>query len=446
MELKISNTLSKKKEIFKPLKEKQVKLYVCGVTPYDYSHVGHGRSYVNFDILVRLLKLLSYQVTYVRNITDIDDKLLNRAEKELGDQLRYKEISEKFTKFFQEDVKALNCLVPDVEPTVTANVDSIIKFVQELIDKKHAYMLDGDVYFDILSFPGYGKLSGKKLDDLQAGARVEVDSRKKHPADFVLWKGNDSQQFWKSPWGYGRPGWHIECSVLANKFLGETLDIHGGGMDLIFPHHENEVAQSEGLHGKPFSNYWVHNAFININKQKMSKSLGNFFTLRTIFEKFDPMVLRYYFLQHHYRSPIEFGLDDLKAADVTYKKLIKLLQDVELKQEFGLNDFEKVGFIKEMFQFLCDDLNTPGALGILFENLDTIRDSKEIKILIKAFLNQIFGLTLEPINDTIELTPEIEKLIGQREQARKDKNWVLADQIREQLQKMGYEVQDKKLK
>jgi cysteinyl-tRNA synthetase len=450
MELKLTNTLGRKKEVFSPLKNKTVNMYVCGVTPYDYSHIGHGRSYVCFDILVRLLKLLSYQIKYIRNITDIDDKLLNKAEKEFGDQKRYNQIAEKFTKLFQEDVNALNCLNPDIEPKVTDNIPEIISFIQGLIEKKHAYVLDNDVYFDIQSFPAYGKLSGKKVEDLIAGARVEIDTRKKDPADFVLWKGNDQNLFWESPWGYGRPGWHIECSVMANKFLGSTLDIHGGGMDLIFPHHENEIAQSESFNNKPLANFWIHNAFVNINKQKMSKSLGNFFTLRVIFEQFDPMVLRFHFLQHQYRTPLEFNLEDLKAAEVAYKKLVKIFQDVDVKKEYSFYDFYKyeIGyeFFKKMLDFLCDDLNTPGVLGILFENLDKIKESKELKILSKAFLIQILGLTLKPIQDEIKITPEIQKFIEQREQARKDKNWSLADQLRDKLKDLGYEVQDKKIK
>lgn len=446
MEIKLTNTLTKKRDIFKPINDKKVSLYVCGVTPYDYSHIGHGRSYVNFDVLVRLLRFLGYTVTYVRNVTDVDDKLINRALKETGDIYKYKDIAEKFTQYYHEDMKALNNLDPDFEPKVTENIDAIIKFVQGLIDKGHAYVIDNDVYFDVLSFKDYGKLSGKNLEDLKAGARIEVDERKKHPADFVLWKGNNEGLFWKSPWGYGRPGWHIECSVMAKEILGETIDIHGGGMDLTFPHHENEIAQSESLHDKPFANYWMHNAFININKQKMSKSLGNFFTLREVLKEVNPMVLRFFFLQHHYKTPIEFALQDLRASQTTYKKLLNVFSDVSTDDtNISLDEFLKHDFIKEMIQSLCEDLNTPKFLGILFENLDKIKDSEELKKLVKILLVKVLGLTLEPIKDEPEVTPEIQELIDKRELARKEKNWELADKIRDQLKGMGYEVQDKKL-
>lgn len=446
MELKITNTLTRKNEVFKPIEDKKVKLYVCGVTPYDYSHLGHGRVYVNFDILVRTLKLLGYQVKYVRNITDIDDKLLNKAKEVLGDITKYKQIAEKFTQFYHEDMKALNCLQPDVEPKATEHIKQMIEFIKGLIDQKKAYIVDNDVYFDISTFPEYGKLSGKKLEDLQAGARVDVDERKKNVADFALWKGNDQNLFWKSPWGYGRPGWHIECSVMAKEHLGETIDIHGGGMDLIFPHHENEIAQSEGLHSKPFANYWMHNAFLNINKEKMSKSLGNFFTLRQIFEKINPQVLRFFFLQHQYKTPIEFNFDDIKASETAYKKLINALSTDKLTKIHSLQEYQKYEFLTEMIQALCDDLNSPKALGILFENLNKIKESKELKQITNEFIKQVLGLTLEPIEKEKEITPEIEDLIKKREQARKEKNWEVADQIRDQLKEIGYELRDKKTK
>ncbi len=280
---------------------------------------------------------------------------------------------------------------------------------------------------------------------MQAGARVEVDKRKRNAADFALWKGSEGEMFWKTPWGYGRPGWHIECSVMAKEHLGETIDIHGGGMDLIFPHHENEIAQSECLHEKPFAKYWMHNAFVNINKEKMSKSLGNILMLWQIFEKFDPQVLRFYFLQHHYKTPIEFSFDDLKSAEVAYKKILATLSpSSKTAKNICLEEFEQYDFIKEMIEGLCDDLNTPKLLGILFENLGKIRESKELKNVTASFLNQVLGLTFEPIEK--EITPEIQELIKKREEARKEKNWEVADQIRDQLKNLEYEVQDKKIK
>ncbi|MBU4269352.1 cysteine--tRNA ligase [Candidatus Dependentiae bacterium] len=446
MKLILTNTLTRKKESFVPLKDKNVGMYVCGVTPYADSHIGHGRCYVNFDILFRLLKFLQYDVTYVRNITDIDDKLINKAKEETGNILDYLQISQKYTKNFWNDMQELNNLKPTYEPKVTENIQEIIKFISSLIEKKHAYVLGADVYFDVLSFEKYGKLSGKKLEDLKLGSRIEVDERKKHPADFVLWKGNGEKLFWESPWGYGRPGWHIECSVMAQKYLGQTLDIHGGGMDLIFPHHENEVAQSEAHNLNVLSKYWIHNAFINVNKEKMSKSLGNFFTLKTVFQKFDPMILRFYFLQHHYRTPIEFTLQSLNAAKAAYEKLVVVFENVNILKEITISDCESNSLLSEMLSALCDDLNTPKFLGILFENLSKIKESQDLAVLVKTFVNAVVGLKLDAVCEKFEITPEIEDLIKKREQARIDKNWALADEIRGQLLKLGYEVQDKKIK
>jgi len=445
MELKITNSLTRKKEIFTPIEKNKVRLYVCGITPYDYSHIGHGRSYVNFDLLFRFLKFLDYEVTYIRNFTDIDDKILAKAEKK-GDIKNYMPIVEKFIKAYHTDMAKLNCQPPTKEPRVTQSIPQIIKFIQGLIDKDFAYVVNSDVYFETSKFAEYGKLSGKKLDDLQAGARVEISDKKRNPADFALWKGNEENLFWKSPWGYGRPGWHIECSVMAKEFLGETIDIHGGGIDLIFPHHENEIAQSEGLHSQPFSRYWMHNAFVNINKEKMSKSLGNFFTLDEIFEKINPMELRFYFLEHQYKTPLEFNFESIQAAQTTYKKLVKFFENIE-DASFCLSDLEqRDDFTKEILNALCDDLNTPKALGIIFENLDQIKKSKESAQVTKFLLTNIFGLTLESIEEKkVEITPEIEKLLEERKEARKQKNWYLADQIRDKLIEMGVEIKDKKI-
>lgn len=447
MKLILTNTLTRSKENFEPVKNKTVNMYVCGITPYADSHIGHGRCYVNFDVLYRLLKFLEYKVIYVRNITDIDDKLINKAIQETGDIKNYLEISQKYTQNFWQDMQSLNNLKPDREPKVTENIQAIINFIKDLIEKKYAYVLDKDVYFDVLSYKKYGELSGKKLEDLKMGSRVDVDERKKHPADFVLWKGNNENLFWQSPWGYGRPGWHIECSVMAQKYLGDTLDIHGGGMDLIFPHHENEVAQSGAHNLQPLAKYWVHNAFININKEKMSKSLGNFFTLKTVFQAFDPMVLRFYILQHHYRTPIEFTLESLKAAQTAYEKLQAVFANVNIKdQNLSLNQALEHEIISEMLVALCDDLNTPKFLGVLFENLSKIKENQNLAILVKKFINLVLGLTLENTKQEKTLTPEIEALIKQREQARALKDWERSDKIRDQLLKLGYEIQDKKLK
>jgi len=448
--LQLTNTRTKHKEIFKPITEQTVLMYVCGITPYDYSHIGHGRTYVNFDLLFRFLKYSNYNVIYVRNFTDIDDKIINKASTEgLED---YRDISEKFIAAYHHDMQQLNCLAPTIEPKVTENIPQIIAFITGLIDQKKAYVVDHDVYFDIESFKDYGALSGRKQEDLLAGARVDVDQRKKNPGDFALWKGNTDNKFWLSPWGYGRPGWHIECSVMAERHLGKTIDIHGGGMDLIFPHHENEKAQSEALHNQTFVNIWLHNAFVNINKEKMSKSLGNFITLKNIFEHTNPMVLRFFILQHHYRTPIDFNTDDLAAAQVAYKRLIAhlsldpVLRHQNSTQKFSLIKAPDHVIVKSVLDALCDDLNTPKCLGIIFEHLTTIKQNPILLSFIHALIQHVFGVTLEPLAEkTVSITPEIQNLIAQREQARAEKNWAQADQLRDQLKQLGYDVQDKKL-
>jgi len=443
---KITNTLTKKKSNFVPLNPGHVSLYVCGITPYDYSHLGHGRASVNFDFLARLLNFLGYQTNYVRNYTDIDDKILVRAQKEGTD---FRQVANKFIEAYQQDTNQLNCITPTIQPKVTEHIPQIIDFIKGLVDKGVAYVVGHDVYFDISKFKEYGKLSGRNLEDLQAGARVEPDERKKNPGDFALWKGNDQSLFWQSPWGYGRPGWHIECSVLAKTYLGKTIDIHGGGMDLIFPHHENELAQSEGLHSEPFSRYWLHNAFITINKEKMSKSLGNFVTLRDIFKQFDPMVLRYFFLQHHYTTPIDFGIDELNASKAAYKRLTNIFVETTtdgLNNQGVLKMAEQNEILSQMLSSLCDDMNSTKLIGIIFENLDQIKKDKNLASAVKFIVQNVLGLTLQPLKEeTLEVTPEIENLLKQREQARNDKNWALADKIRDELTNLGYKPQDKKV-
>ncbi len=443
--IKITNTLSGKREVFKPITPHVVKMYVCGITPYDYAHVGHGRVAVVFDLLYRLFRFLDFDATYCRNYTDIDDKLLKRAQKELGDQLKYKEIAQKYITAYQQDVRDLNCLDPDFEPRVTQNIQEIIDFVSGLIDSGHAYVSNGDVYFGIQTFPSYGRLSKHKLDDLRAGARVRVSEKKKDPLDFVLWKGTPEGTFWKSPWGYGRPGWHIECSVMASKYLGKQIDIHGGGMDLIFPHHENEIAQSEALNKKIFANYWMHNAFVRIDKEKMSKSLGNFFTLRQVFEKFDPMVVRFYYLNHQYRAPLDFSFEDMNAIEKTYRRLCKLLKG-DCRQNGDRLQMMDFPIIRKMLKFLSDDLNTPGMLGVIFENANKLKENDLERCAVKIFVQEVLGLTLEPLaKKQAEITPEIQKIIDERAQARREKNWTKADSLREKLQELGIEVQDKKM-
>jgi len=435
-----TNTLTGKKEEL--VINGQVKMYVCGVTPYDDAHVGHGRCYVAFDVLQRVLRHFGADVLYCRNFTDIDDKIMHRAEKELGSRLRYREIADRYIKSFEKDVVTLNCMSPQVEPRVTDNIEPIIRFIEELIIKGYAYQSGNDVYFDIETDPDYGNLSKQKIEDLHAGVRVDVREQKKNPLDFALWKGEPEGEFWPSPWGYGRPGWHIECSVLARMFLGEHIDIHGGGLDLIFPHHENEIAQSESLFGAPFSRIWMHNGMVNSNKEKMSKSLGNFFTLGDIFKHFDPMVVRYYFLTHHYRMPIEFSFEGLASAQKSYERLIRLCDGdfLEIDKRFISTT------ITQMESFLRDDLNTPGLLGVVFENIATLAQNRYELAAVKNILVNVLGLTLLPIAaKEVIITPEIQQLIDARNKARLEKNWAQADTLREQLQKLGVDVRDEKI-
>jgi cysteinyl-tRNA synthetase len=446
MKLFLTSTMSGKKELFVPLQQKKVSLYVCGITPYDYSHMGHGRVYVIFDLLFRLLTFLGYEVTYCRNFTDIDDKIIDKAAHELGNRALYLEIANRFIAAYHADMAALGCLKPSHEPRVTQTIPEIITFIEGLIVAKKAYVVAGDVYFDITSFPSYGALSKRKLDELQAGARVEVNTLKKNPLDFALWKGEAEGQFWKSPWGYGRPGWHIECSAMAEKFLGRSIDIHGGGMDLIFPHHENEIAQSQGLHDGTFVRYWMHNAFITIDKEKMSKSLGNFFTLRDIFKKFDPMVVRYYFLNHLYRAPLEFSFDLLAVAQKGYQRLAKIFSAHNCSNcGDNLTTITQSPIASQMIDLLCDDLNTVALFGVLFENIAVLqRDEMEL-CRVKKVLTHLLGLSLVPLPEhEIEITPEIEALLADREKARAEKDWKKADMIRDRLKELGYEVRDKK--
>ena len=429
--VRLYNTLSRREEEFRSIKPKEAKVYVCGVTPYDSAHIGHGRCYVVFDVLVRVLKVLGYKVEYVRNFTDIDDKILKKAKEE---GIHYKEIADRYISEFKRDMKALGCLEPSVEPRVTENIDEIVQFINGLVEDDVAYVLDNDVYFDIKKFSDYGKLSGKKLEDLISGLRVKAEG-KKNPGDFALWKS--AEGFWNSPWGSGRPGWHIECSVMAKKFLGKTIDIHGGGMDLMFPHHENEIAQSECLNKSKLANYWIHNALVNINKEKMSKSIGNIFKLEKIYELYNPMVLRYYYLQHHYRAPMDFKLENLDAVGKAYNKLVDVFSDVPIKKEYSSN-----ALIDNMLDALCDDLNTSKLLGIIFENLQDIKSS-ENKSDIKTFLFKVTGLTFEKVKE--ELSLEIQSLLDEREVARKNKDWDAADRIRKQLKELGIDTHDKKI-
>lgn len=419
-----------------------VTMYVCGVTPYDYAHLGHGRCYVTFDLLYRVLTFLGYRVTYCRNFTDIDDKLINRADKELNDPAAYLVLANKYIESFHEDMKMLACIAPHYEPRVTTHIQAIISFIEGLIKKGKAYATEeGDVYYRIAGFQDYGKLSQRSLDELQSGARVAVRADKQDPLDFALWKSAEAEPGWESPWGFGRPGWHIECSAMAGEYLGETIDIHGGGMDLIFPHHENEIAQSEGLHDKEFARIWVHNAFVRVNQEKMSKSLGNFLTLRDAYTTFSPMVLRYYYLIHHYRNPLDFTQEDVEAAGKSYQKLCIALASVKpaARDEIIATDNE---LIQAIMYALCDDLNVAKAMGRIFESIKDMGPNE--MSLLKGLLIEVFGLSLVPEKKEILMTPEIEALLQARQEARLNKDWATADALRAQLQELGYDVQDTK--
>jgi cysteinyl-tRNA synthetase len=440
----ITNSLTNKKERFSTLQQDKVLLYVCGITPYDHAHIGHARVYIFFDLVVRFLTFLGYQVRYCRNFTDIDDKLLKKAQDRFSDAMRYPEIADEVITSFTDQMRLLNCQKPDIEPRVTENIPQIIQFIEDLIAQGKAYVVDGDVYYDISSFPDYGKLSGQHLDQLHAGTRVAVDVHKRNPLDFALWKSEPEGVFWKSPWGYGRPGWHIECSALALTYLGSQIDIHGGGLDLKFPHHENEIAQTEGLTGKKFANYWIHNAFVQINKEKMSKSLGNFFSIATVLNEFDPMIVRYYLLSHQYRAPLDFSYAELESVGKAYQKLCKLFENVEYV--LAPDEIKKSNTVQKMVTFLADDFNTSGMLGVLFDELKLLGRDQNEAAAVKAFIINVLGLTLQPIiTKNISISPELQKLVEEREAARLAKNWKRADQIRDELKKFGVDVQDKKI-
>ena len=370
--IKLTNTLTERKEEFKPLENRTVKMYVCGPTVYDHAHVGHARSAVVFDVIRRWLEYRGYKLIFVRNYTDIDDKIIRRAKEE---GIAWYEVAQKYIDSYEEDMKALNVKEPTYKPRVTQHIREIVEMIDGLIEKGYAYESEGNVYFSVEKFPQYGKLSKRRVEELLAGARVEPGEGKRNPLDFALWKrSKEGEPGWESPWSYGRPGWHIECSVMSMKYLGETMDIHGGGLDLIFPHHENEIAQSEAYTGKTFARYWVHNGFVMVNREKMSKSLGNFFTVKEILSQFSPDTLRLFLLSTHYRSPIDFSLDRLKEAESSLKRLINFLNIRELIEpvESVEGEGEPISveaYRKEFESAMDDDFNTAKALGVLFELL-----------------------------------------------------------------------------
>ncbi len=452
--MKLYNTLTREKEEFVPLKQNKVSMYSCGPTVYNFFHIGNARPFIVFDVLRRYLKYRGYDVTFVQNFTDIDDKLIRKANEE-GKTVP--EIAEHYIKEYFVDAKGLGIQKADIHPRATENIPEIIELIKTLIDKGFAYEVGGDVYFSTTKFTGYGKLSHYNMEELEAGARIGVDERKKDAMDFALWKAQKAgEPAWESPWGPGRPGWHIECSAMANKYLGETIDIHSGGVDLIFPHHENEIAQSEAATGKPFAKYWLHNAFLNIDNQKMSKSLGNFFTVRDASKQYDYEVIRFFMLSAHYRSPVNYSPEQLEQAKSGLDRLYEckgnmtfLLQSAAAQEE-GANTVEKLQEYKAKFiEAMDDDLNTADGIAAIFElvrEINTMIGSGQTgKAFLESALNIFNELTgvlgiVQKEEDT--LATEVERLIEERQQARKEKNWKLSDEIRDKLKGMGIELQD----
>lgn len=456
MTIQIYNTLTRKKEPFVPLEEGKVKMYVCGPTVYNYIHIGNARPAIVFDTVRRYLQYKGYDVKYVSNFTDVDDKII-KAANELGEEVS--ELTERFIKAYFEDITALGCKKADVHPRVTEHMDDIIDFIKVLIDKGYAYESDGDVYFRTRKFEGYGKLSHQSIDDLKVGARIEPGEKKEDPLDFALWKAaKPGEIHWSSPWGEGRPGWHIECSVMARVHLGDSIDIHAGGQDLTFPHHENEIAQSESYTGKPFARYWMHNGYININNEKMSKSLGNFVLVHDIIQKIDPQVLRFFMLSVHYRHPINFseeliesarsGLERLRIAYLNLQHRLKAATNLADDSEKYL---EKINELKQQFEKeMDDDFNTANAISVLFELArlantylnEASTDENVLNAFIETFdaLSGVLGIQLA--EETEMLDEEIEKLIEERNIARKNRDFKRADEIREQLLKMNIILED----
>lgn len=458
--MKIYNTLTRKKEEFVPIEEGKVRMYVCGPTVYNYFHIGNARPFVVFDTMRKYLEYRGYKVKFVQNFTDVDDKIIKRAKEE---GISAQEVSEKYIAEYFKDAAALNVKKATVHPQVTKTMDDIIKFVQDLIDLGYAYESDGDVYYRARKFKGYGKLSGKNIDDLISGARIAVDEKKEDPLDFALWKARkeESEIAWESPWGMGRPGWHIECSAMSKKYLGDTIDIHAGGQDLQFPHHENEIAQSEAHSGKAFAHYWMHNGYINIDGIKMSKSLGNFKTVRDLLQVYDGEVLRFLILSGHYRGPIDFGEEILTQSQNGLLRMRNAKANLQHMAASGTGDMSEsektvlAGLDKYRQQFIeamDDDLNTADAISAVFELITAVNTavregaSKEfaqkcLDLLME--LATVLGLLQQDVSKEVtEVEPEIQALIDERQAARAEKNFVRADEIRDQLKERGITLKD----
>ena len=450
--LHIHNSLTKQKERFTPIEPGKVKLYVCGMTVYDFCHVGHARVMVVFDVVTRYLRASGYDVTYIRNITDIDDKIIARANE---NNETIQALTEQFITEMHRDADALGVERPTAEPKATEAISEMLAMIETLIDKGLAYATDnGDVYYDVSEFPDYGKLSGRNIEELRAGERVAVNESKQDPMDFVLWKGAKPEEpSWDSPWGKGRPGWHIECSAMSADSLGKQFDIHGGGQDLQFPHHENEIAQSEGAHGCQYVNYWMHNGFVRIADEKMSKSLGNFFTVREVLEQYDAEVVRYFILTSHYRSPLNYSEEQLDQAKNTLTKFYSALRDVEIDNTVDWQQDSK--FAQRFKTAMDDDFNTALALSVMSDVRQVLNKAQEQQNAEQknycASLLVSFGRVLGLFQQTADAflagasdddVTEIEDLINQRNQARVDKDWTKADQVRDKLTAMGIILED----
>jgi len=463
MSLKLYNTYTRKKEEFVPLHGNRVNFYACGPTVYDYFHIGNARPLIVFDVLRRYLQYKGYEVNYIVNITDVDDKIIKRAQEEGVD---FKTITRRYTDAFFEGCEKLGVRPATHHPRATEFIDEMQNLIRRLIEKGHAYIMDGDVYFDISSFPGYGKLSGRDIAQMQAGARVDIDERKRNPLDFALWKAaKPGEPSWDSPWGPGRPGWHIECSVMGMHYAGDTLDIHAGGQDLIFPHHENEIAQSEAATGKTFARYWLHNGFLDIEGKKMSKSLGNFLIVNDILKMYDPMAIRIFFLLKHYRSPIDFSEERIREAKAALDRLRNAYAGIKRVLERAENETaenasgEGIGDIRcrkdAMIEALDDDFNTAKAMGHLFDIAKIVNFTdentenapavmREAKSVFDTLGHEVFGITFETSGRTDGIVDELLNLLVElRDEARKEKNWKLADTIRDRLKDMGIGLEDR---
>ncbi len=459
--LQIYNTFTRQKEIFKTIVPNEIKLYVCGITTYDYCHIGHARVLVAFDVITRYLRARNYKVTYVRNITDVDDKILARANE---NNETYTELTKRFIRYMHEDEQALNILPPDIEPRATAHIDDIINMVSTLVDRGAAYPApNGDVYFEVIQFEAYGKLANKNMEDLIAGARVEVNDNKRDARDFTLWKAAKAGEVsWDSPWGAGRPGWHIECSAMSTVCLGNSFDIHGGGPDLIFPHHENEIAQSEAATGQKYANVWMHAGAVRVDNEKMSKSLGNFFTIREVLNKYHPEVIRYFIIMSHYRSPINYSEDSLQTARGALERFYLALREfdqVEVKPLSSLDAESR--YVTRFIEAMDDDFNTPEALAVLFDLVRDINSQRNnsqhdgdeqaaLAIVLKS-LGNLLGILQEQPEAFMQSSAlggdglssdDIDLLVAERSQAKLDKNYQRADEIRRELTEKGIILED----